>query len=338
MESAEIRTGIENFDEAMGGVKPGEVCVIGGHPSMGKTSLALQIIINNQSNVFYISAGENKQTLINRLISICSSVDLKGNSIESLKRKNLLGGIQYQSFLAAIDNFNENSSIEIKEVNGFVIEHYLNSARDWIKDKGDEKSKFIVIDHVQALSCERRETRREELEDIMIEIKMFALNHRVPVFVTSQLSRFQEGRSVRPPKLTDLKGSSAIEELADKIIFPFRMDYYDPLIKPGIMELILAKNKSGPSEINVEAIFRKETGEVIEYKKLVLDDDFIPDNKIIISRTIFKQMEALKDEMKSCKLTDEESLDIARKYDKLRIQLLNVGSKDGSRKPKDCIE
>ena len=119
--------------------------------------------------------------------------------------------------------------------------------------------RLLVLDYLQLLrgTGKRYESRQQEISDMSRSLKALARELDVPVVVLSQLNRKVENRPNKRPQLSDLRESGAIEQDADVVLLLVRPDYYDPDDKPGMAELIVAKQRNGPVGA-VELVFLKE--------------------------------------------------------------------------------
>jgi replicative DNA helicase len=107
---------------------------------------------------------------------------------------------------------------------------------------------LIVVDYIQLIDAEDgRESRQEQIAKISRRLKTLARELHVPVIALSQLNRAVENREDRRPRMADLRESGAIEQDADMVLLLHRPEYYDPNDQPGIAEVIVAKNRNGPT-------------------------------------------------------------------------------------------
>jgi len=113
------------------------------------------------------------------------------------------------------------------------------------------------VDYFQALAGIRTGDVYQESSKMINELKLFANQHNVAIVVASQLSRKVEERAGHRPMMTDFRDTGAIEEASDQILFLLRREYYDPMDKPGMGEIIVAKNRLGLTG-SVKVAFQKE--------------------------------------------------------------------------------
>jgi len=229
-----METGIYNLDDALGEDINGELIVIGGRPSSGKTSLALQILANQgiTSDIgSYIYSECTEKALLKRFAST------------------------------------EGVAEQREGCNEFIYSGFTDI--DKVLDYVHPDSNFLFIDYLQIMTLENSVNRYEEIENIMRILKDFAIRKNIPVFVLSQLSRKVEDRQGNRPQLRDLSGSSSIEEIADKVVLLLRRELYNPLDNRGEIEIIISKARNMPIN-SFKCKFKKETGNVIAFPKEVI--------------------------------------------------------------------
>lgn len=283
-------TYFEDLDKAIGELSPGEIVVVGARPSMGKTALALSIAANNLNNgkkCLFISLEERKERVFWKLAS--HFVDIAPEKLpfnidddKGMQRKGITG-FEAQRFTALKGSL-------LKYDDSFYQAGYENLAywgrqalaffNETCKDYREKEIDLIVIDYLQLLEIDGRDHKKKqekpqktdsldrtrEIAKILNHIKEFAHAMNAPVWLNSQLSRNVEERAGHLPILTDLRDCGCIEEVADKVLFLVRPEYYDPLNRPALCDVIIAKNRQG-KEGNVNLQFNKE---------IAAFEDFIP--------------------------------------------------------------
>ncbi len=120
-----------------------------------------------------------------------------------------------------------------------------------------ENIRLIVVDYIQLLRGPKAESRQQEMTRISALLKSLAKDLGVPVVALSQLSRAVEQREKKRPILSDLRESGALEQDADKVVFVHRPEQYDPEDDRGVANLIVAKNRNGPTGA-VKLAFKKK--------------------------------------------------------------------------------
>lgn len=233
-----IETGLKPLDDRFNGLKPSDLIVVAGRPSMGKTTLAMNIAdkaaINNKS-VLVFSLEMSASQLIEKSISSISNVEL--GVIKSGKLKDE----DWPLFTMAFSQL-QDKKYSIDETAKTVQRMSIVSKKKKIKDGLD----LIVIDYLQLMEGVGR-NRNEEVGSITRQLKQLAKELEVPIILLSQLSRGVESRPNKRPLMSDLRDSGSIEQDADVICFVYRDEYYyqdDPHNK-GVAEIITAKFRNG---------------------------------------------------------------------------------------------
>ncbi|MES0350428.1 MAG: replicative DNA helicase [Desulfobacteria bacterium] len=239
-----VPTGYHELDQLTSGFQPGDLVIIAGRPSMGKTALALNITQSATAATGIPSAifslEMSKEQLSLRLLSSEARVDsskMRGGFLKEsdLARINRAAGTLYD-LPVFIDDSAAISALEIRA-----------KARRMKMEKG---LGFVIIDYLQLMRGRASAERRElEISEISRSLKALAKELHIPVVALSQLNRKVEDRSNKRPVLSDLRESGAIEQDADVIMFIYRDEVYNT--EPdnpnrGIAEVHLAKQRNGP--------------------------------------------------------------------------------------------
>ena len=239
-----VPTGFQGLDEKTSGFQPGDLIVIAGRPSMGKTALALNMARNaslktgEPAAVFSLEMSKEQLSL--RMLSAEARIDssrMRGGflSESDLARINRAAGALYDIPIY-IDDSPAISALEIRA-----------KERRMKMDKG---LGLVVIDYLQLMRGRASAERRElEISEISRSLKALAKELNIPVVALSQLNRKVEDRTNKRPVLSDLRESGAIEQDADVILFIYRDEVYhkeEDNPNKGIAELILAKQRNGP--------------------------------------------------------------------------------------------
>jgi replicative DNA helicase len=242
----QVPTGITSYDEALGGLFPGEFVVIGSRPGMGKTQLIVNMALNiaKQVPVLYYSLELSELMLTSRIAAAITKIPADRIINSTLTEQ------QKETIIKVADEI-ENLPLFIYERNTNGMSGFKEMCRKHVKEKG---VKVIFVDYLQLLNSTRYRNNRElEIGYISRELKNIARELTICVVATSQLSRSVEQRGgERKPILSDLRESGSIEQDADKVIFLYRPTYYGIVLDEDgnstqyLMELILAKNRNGP--------------------------------------------------------------------------------------------
>lgn len=243
-----VATGFRKLDQLTLGLQPGELVVLAARPSVGKTALALNIashaVIAEREPVAIFSLEMSKQALVQRLL--CSEANIDSY----LLRTSQLDSNAYQRIAAAMDKLTQ-AEMWIDDTYALSIASLRARAR---RMKAQHGIKLIVIDYLQLMRGGRQESRVQEVSDISSGLKSIAKELNIPVLALSQLSRESERRENRRPQLSDLRDSGSIEQDADVVIFLFRPGMHKDDIDKSQTELIVAKNRNGPTD-NINLVF-----------------------------------------------------------------------------------
>lgn len=181
----------------------------------------------------------SKVQLVNRFLSMESGV-----SAQNLRTGNLTEG-EWENLVEGASIIG-NSGLVIDDTPGISISDLRSKCRK-IKLEHDDLG-LIIIDYIQLMtSSSKSESRQQEVSEISRSLKALARELNVPVIALSQLSRAVEQRPDHRPMLSDLRESGAIEQDADVVMFLYRDEYYKKdTDKPGVAEVIIAKQRNGP--------------------------------------------------------------------------------------------
>ena len=238
-----VPTGFTDLDYRTAGLQPSDMILIAARPSMGKTAFALNLAAHaackKHITTAIFSLEMSKVQLVNRFLSMESSV-----SAQNLRTGNL-SETEWEKLVEGASIIG-NSGLVIDDTPGISISDLRSKCRK-IKLEHDDLS-FIIIDYIQLMTSNTRsESRQQEVSEISRSLKALARELNVPVVALSQLSRAVEQRPDHRPMLSDLRESGAIEQDADVVMFLYRDEYYKKdTDKPGVAEVIIAKQRNGP--------------------------------------------------------------------------------------------
>ena len=238
-----LSTGLRDLDRAISGLNNSDLILLAARPGMGKTSMALNILLDagkrSGKKVAFFSLEMSREQLALRLISSECFVDNKKLVTGKLTDDD------WESVAAAADSLNR-STILIDDDSRVTVADILAKCRR-VEDLG-----LIIIDYLQLMqsaggkSGNRGENRQQIVSDISRSLKIMAKDLNVPVLCLSQLSRANESRQDKRPMLSDLRESGAIEQDADIVLFLYREGYYNADTEnPNLAECIIAKNRHG---------------------------------------------------------------------------------------------
>ena len=239
-----IPTGFEKLDYMTSGLQPADLVIIAGRPGLGKTSLTLNIAayaaMEHGTSIGIFSLEMTKEQLMLRMLSNKSKVNYSNIRSGYIKDEDL------EKLVHAADELGQ-AKIYIDDTPAISVLEIRAKTRRQKRDKGLD---MIIVDYLQLMRGSRRvESREREIAEISGSLKALAKELSIPVIAVSQLSRQTETRSDRRPQLADLRESGAIEQDADLVLFIHRADVYrkDPEEKDGIAEIIIGKQRNGPT-------------------------------------------------------------------------------------------
>ena len=238
-----IATGFTDLDYKMAGLQNSDLVLVAARPSMGKTPFVLNIAqyvsVKHNTTTAIFSLEMSKLQLVNRIISMESKVDSKNI------RTGNLSPAEWSNIAEGASNVGM-SHITIEDTPGISVAELRSKCR---KFKRDNNLGLIIIDYIQLMSGGgKSESRQQEVSEISRALKGVARELNVPVIALSQLSRSVESRPDKRPMLSDLRESGAIEQDADVVMFIYREDYYKKdTDRPGVAEIIIAKQRNGPT-------------------------------------------------------------------------------------------
>lgn len=241
-------SGFIELDEKTSGLQDGEMIIVAGRPSMGKTALALNIAehvaVNRKQPTAIFSLEMSKQQLAQRLLCSRSGVD------SHKLRRNMLSGEDFAELATSVGELSE-APLYIDDTPGLSITALRAKAR---RLAARQDITLIIVDYLQLMSGPG-EARQQEVSNISRGIKALARELGVPVICLSQLNRSPESREGHRPRMSDLRESGSIEQDADVVMMLHREEYYhtdrewtaaNP-DKAGVAELIIAKQRNGPT-------------------------------------------------------------------------------------------
>ncbi len=247
-----INTGYTKLDKLLSGLHRSNLIILAARPSMGKTSLAINIARNaaltQGARVAIFSLEMSKLELGYRFISAESGITSQA------LRENNLNEVQRDRVMAALETLSD-TSIYIDDSTYMRDTDMKSKARRLQSEKGVD---LVIVDYIQLMrSARRTDNRVQEMTYISQSLKDLARDLDVPVLALSQLSRAAEQRDDHRPVLSDLRESGSIEQDADVVLFIYRDDAYyseeqwerlhpgDPY-PAGQAEIIVAKHRNGP--------------------------------------------------------------------------------------------
>ena len=254
-----IETGFYDLDKITSGLQAGDLIIIAGRPSMGKTAFAVNIAehcsLSNQGSVAIFSMERPAEQLVTRMISSTGEISI--NQI----RSGQFDGRDHYKFQEALNKLLP-SRIFIDETAGLSALDIRAKVRRFKRLNPDLS--LVIVDYIQLMSGfgKNSNNRVTELGEISRSLKALAKEINIPIIVLSQLSRSVETRQDKRPIMSDLRDSGAIEQDADIIIFMYRAGYYsreegekEPVNDPA--EAIIRKHRNGALG-SIKLFFRGE--------------------------------------------------------------------------------
>jgi replicative DNA helicase len=249
------------LDKLTSGLQPSDLIIIAARPSMGKTALAMNIAENaavlDGKVVGVFSLEMSREALLMRMLASHAQVDSKD------LRQGFLTKDDMRKLTRATEQLSH-SKLFIDDSPGISVSEMRAKARRLRQTEGLD---LLIVDYLQLMSAvpiggKRFENRTQEVSAISRGLKALAKELKVPVVALSQLSRAPESRSGdHRPQLSDLRESGSIEQDADVVAFIFREEVYkkdDPDLD-GIAELIVAKQRNGPTDMIKMAFIKRYT-------------------------------------------------------------------------------
>ena len=252
-----VPTGFVDLDEMTRGLQGGDLIIVAARPSMGKTSLVLNmaqyVAVQPDRTVGFFSLEMSKESLFLRLLTSEAQID----------SHRLMSGAIGQKDYGRISHALETLSAMKLYIDDTASIGVLEMRAKARRLKAEHGLSLLVVDYIQLMSGRGRfENRTLELASISRSMKGLAKELNVPVVVLSQLSRAPEARSDHRPQLSDLRESGALEQDADLVVLIYRDDVYnkDPNSPDaGTAELIVAKQRNGPTGVVRLAFLREQT-------------------------------------------------------------------------------
>ena len=232
------------LDDMLGGFKPGELLVLAARPAMGKTALALNLVLNaaieQKKSVAFFSLEMTSESLVDRILSTVSKVPL------GKLTKNQLDADDFSKLGEAMEQLGE-ANIYLDDQGIATVPQMKSKLRRLKIEKG--ALDLVIIDYLQLMSwagSKYEGNRVQEVSQISRWLKELTKELNVPIIALSQLSRWVEQRIDKQPQLSDLRESGAIEQDADVVMMLYREDYYDPdTDRKGATDILVRKNRHG---------------------------------------------------------------------------------------------
>ncbi|HEX3846109.1 MAG TPA: replicative DNA helicase [Steroidobacteraceae bacterium] len=238
-----ISTGFKQIDEMTSGLQGGDLIIVAGRPSMGKTTLAVNMAEN-------AALGSKKSAAIFSMEMSAESLTLRMiSSLGRIHQGHLRSGRLSEEDWPRIDSAMtqlSGANIFVDETPSLTPTEIRARARRLKRERGLD---LIVVDYLQLMQVPgTKENRATEIAEISRSLKALAKELKIPVIALSQLNRGVEQRTDKKPVMSDLRESGSLEQDADVILLIYREDFYDPnTTRKGIADIIIAKQRNGPT-------------------------------------------------------------------------------------------
>lgn len=273
-----VETGFHELDERTSGFQPGDLIIIAGRPSMGKTALALNIGVNvTKKSDFKLAVGMfslemSREVLVQRLMCSEAKVGLRKLRTGRLSKED------WPKLTAALGNLHQ-SQFYVDDTPALPVLEIRAKAR---RLKSEANVGLFIIDYLQLIEGSREArsqgSRQQEITEISRGLKAMAKELNVAVVALSQLSRAPERRDPKHPRpqLADLRESGAIEQDADLVMMLYRDEFYNPdtTEERGTAEVSITKQRNGP----VGKFHLAFMGEYMRFEHLILAEEPTPES------------------------------------------------------------
>jgi replicative DNA helicase len=236
-----VPTGFQAMDQMLAGLQPSDLIIVAARPSMGKTSLALNMALHaalhEQASVGIFSLEMSRPQIVMRLLA--SEAKINAHSL----RTGRLSADEWRRLAEAAQSL-ERAKLHIDDTGLMTMQQMRGKAR---RLKSEHGLDLLVVDYLQLMQGSGEGNRQQDISDISRALKLLAKELNVPVVALSQLSRAVEARKPPVPMLADLRDSGAIEQDADVVLFIYREQVYEPHTdRQGIADILVSKHRNGP--------------------------------------------------------------------------------------------
>lgn len=239
-----VPTGFPDLDSKMHGMRPGQMIIVAGRPAMGKSTLMLNFAshaaFHCNKSVLIFSLEMSRIELLSKILS--AEARIEWSTLQSGK----LSEAEW-SRLASIHGKISDARFGVDDTPNVTMADIRAKAIKW---KAQHDLDLVAIDYLQLMSSGRRsENRQQEVSEISRNVKLLAKELGVPVIALSQLNRGPEQRTEKKPQLSDLRESGSLEQDCDVAILLHRDEVYNPTLRVGEADIIVAKHRGGPTGI-----------------------------------------------------------------------------------------
>jgi len=264
-----VATGFERFDGKTAGLHDGDLTIVAARPGVGKTAFVLNVAVNVASSrvvkahgketeepgsgVAFFSLEMPEEQLAVRMVCSEARVDVGKVRQGYLQPEDWRRITEAAAYLSTLPFWiDDTSALGLLELRAKVRRIQSEYNREATTDQPARRLGLVIVDYLQLMKGREGAPREQEVSELSRGLKQLAKELKVPVIALSQLNRAVETRTTtkdKRPQLSDLRDSGALEQDADCIVFIYRDDYYNPETSDakGIAELIIAKQRSGPT-------------------------------------------------------------------------------------------
>jgi replicative DNA helicase len=235
-----LDTGFHELNRRTGGLRGGELIIVGARPAMGKSSFVLNIAehvaIETKKTVALFNLEMSKSDMVTRIL--CSEALVDSHKLQT-------GDLTPDDWerIGGVIDVVANSPFYLDDTATIKVSEIRAKCR---RLKQSKDLALVVIDYLQLMSDSNAESRQHEISKISRSLKILAKELNVPVIALSQLARSSESGTDKRPMLSHLRESGSIEQDADMVMFLYRDEYYNPdTEEKDIAECIIAKNRRG---------------------------------------------------------------------------------------------
>lgn len=273
-------SGIDDLDNILGGLQNGDVVVMAGRPGMGKSSLAFSIASHRARQGDGVAVFSIEMPGLQ--LGMRSIAELGNVSVAKIRTAKGLDRFDWTNMTDASSKLYNCRHYFVDDKSGITIARLRNRVRAMSRacKRDGKRLGLVVVDYLQLMRAGFKcSSREQEVAEISRSMKELAKEFDLPVIAVAQLNRGAEARADKRPAISELRESGSIEQDADSIVLLYRDDYYtkDASQLPGVVELIIGKNRNGPTG-SVFAHFEGRTTSIRqltdgEKRKLNLDAD-----------------------------------------------------------------
>jgi replicative DNA helicase len=251
-----LRTGVADLDEILGPLTPGQLIVVAGRPGAGKSVFLLTLAHNiaraldtGHVALFSLEMGGDE---VNHRLLAQTGIPLRSLAPGVLDVDGWARASRALPTLAELPlHVTDSPSVGLADLRRYCR-----------RERG--KLRLLIVDYLQLMGTDRGENRQNEVAALSRGLKLLAKSEGIPIVVACQLNRAAEHRQSKRPLLSDLRESGAIEQDADVALLLHREELYDPLKRPGEMDIIVAKQRQGVAGVAVPVGFQGSFSRIVD--------------------------------------------------------------------------